>query len=124
MQALPTAVKLHILTALACFDTPTQVASSVKVVFALELSRQCIEAYHPYRRAGARLDPKWREVFDETRARLFAELDEIPIACKAYRLRQLDRMAGQAEDMGNLALVTRLIEQAAKEVGGVYERGQ
>jgi hypothetical protein len=124
MAALPTAVKLHILTALACFDTPTQVAASVKQQFGLELSRQRIEAWHPERAAGARLDVIWREVFDTTRAKLLTELNSIPIAHKSYRLRQLDRMAGQAEDMGNLPLAVRLIEQAAKEVGGVYERAR
>jgi hypothetical protein len=121
MAALPTAVKMHILTALACFDTPTQVSGSVKVIFGLELSRQCIEAHHPYRRAGAKLDPKWRRIFDDTRARLLVELDNIPIASQAYRLRQLERMVGQAEGMGNLQLAVRLYEQAAKEVGGHYE---
>jgi hypothetical protein len=115
MAALPTAVKLHILTALACFDTPTQVSGSVKVIFGLELSRQCIEAHHPYRRAGAKLDPKWRHIFDDTRARLLVELDDIPIACQAYRLRQLERMLERVEHMGNLALAARIIEQAARD---------
>lgn len=115
---------MHILTALACFESPTQVAASVKQQFGLELSRQRIEAWHPERAAGSRLDLIWREVFDTTRARLLIELDGIPIAHKSYRLRQLDRMAGQAEDMGNLPLAVRLIEQAAKEVGGVYERAR
>lgn len=124
MATLPTAVKMHILTALACFESPTQVAASVKQQFGLELSRQRIEAWHPERAAGSRLDVIWREVFDTTRARLLIELDGIPIAHKSYRLRQLDRMAGQAEDMGNLPLAVRLIEQAAKEVGGVYERAR
>lgn len=120
MAALPTAVKLHILTALACFETPTHVSGSVKVIFGLELSRQCIEAHHPYRRAGAKLDPKWRRIFDDTRAHLLVELDNIPIASQAYRLRQLERMVGQAEGMGNLQLATRLYEQAAKEIGGMF----
>jgi hypothetical protein len=124
MAALPTAVKLHILTALACFESPTQVAASVKQQFGLELSRQRIEAWHPERAAGARLDATWRDIFYTTRKRLAAELEDIPIACQAYRLRQLDRMAGQAEHMGNLQLAVRLYEQAAKEVGGVYEQAR
>lgn len=122
MATLPTAVKMHILTALACFDSPTQVAASVKQQFGLELSRQRIEAWHPERVAGARLDAAWREVFYATRARLAVELDDIPIAHKSYRLRQLDRMATRSEEMGNLGLAVQLIEQAAKEAGGMYER--
>ena len=116
MTALPTAVILHIVIELACFDTPAQVATTVKQRFGLALSRQRIEAYHPERRAGAKLSPKWRAMFYDTRARLLAQLDDIPIACQAYRLRVLERVAAQAEGMGNLLLAARIIEQAAKEM--------
>lgn len=121
MAILPTAVKLHILTALACFETPTAVAAAVKEQFGLTLSRQCIEAHHPHRQAGARLHPKWRAAFDETRARLMTELDHIPIACPAYRLRQLERMLERADGMGNVALAAQIVRQAAIEAGGMYE---
>ncbi len=120
MATLSTPVKLHIVTALACFDSPTQVAASVKERFGLVLSRQRIEAWHPERAAGARLDAKWRAVFDVTRARLLAELDGIPLAHRAYRLRRLGRLALQAETMGNVALAARIIEQAAREAGDLY----
>ena len=111
---------MHILTELACFGTPGQVAASVKEKFGIEVSRQCVEAHHPERRAGAKLNPALRALFYETRAKLWAELDDIPIACQTYRLRQLERMLERAENMGNLALAVQLIEQAAREVGGMY----
>lgn len=117
MTALPTAVIMHIVIELACFDTPAQVATTVKEKFGLTVTRQRIEAYHPERRAGAKLSPKWRTIFYDTRARLLAELDDIPIACQAYRLRVLERVAAQAESMGNLLLAARIIEQAAREAG-------
>jgi hypothetical protein len=93
------------------------VATSVKVNFGLVLSRQRIECWHPERRAGAKLGKHWRDVFYEVRARWVVELNSIGIACPAYRLKMLDRMAQRAEDMGNLALAARIIEQAAREVG-------
>jgi hypothetical protein len=117
MANIPTAVAIHILQGLACFDTPEQVAASVKVNFGLVLTRQRIEAWHPERRAGAKLGKRWRELFYETRARLLAELDNIPIACRSYRLKVLDRVAHQAEAMGNLPLAMQVLEQAAREVG-------
>ena len=117
MTALPTAVIMHIVIELACFDTPAQVATTVKEKFGLTVTRQRIEAYHPERRAGAKLSPNWRTIFYDTRARLLAELDDIPIACQAYRLRVLERVAAQAESMGNLLLAARIIEQAAREAG-------
>ncbi|MYN10290.1 DUF2280 domain-containing protein [Massilia sp. FT127W] len=107
---------MHIVIELACFDSPAQVAATVKEKFGVQLSRQRIEAYHPERAAGARLGAKWRTLFYDTRARLLAKLDNIPIACRSYRLRVLDSVAGQAEEMGNLQLAMQVLEQAAREM--------
>ncbi|SEO43761.1 hypothetical protein SAMN05428959_10815 [Duganella sp. CF517] len=115
MTTLPGHVCAYIVAALACYDSPEQVAAAVKVNFGLVLTRQRIEAWHPERRAGARLGARWRAMFYETRGKLLAELDDIPIACQAYRLRVLDRVAAQAEAMGNFELAARIIEQAARE---------
>ena len=117
MANIPTAVAIHILQGLACFDTPEQVAASVKVKFGLVLTRQRIEAWHPERRAGAKLGAHWREMFYETRAKLLAEVENIPIACRSYRLKVLQRVAEHAEAMGNLPLAMQVLEQAAREVG-------
>lgn len=117
MTTLPGHVCAYIVAALACYDTPEQVAAAVKVNFGLVLSRQRIEAWHPERRAGAKLGKRWSELFYETRAKLLAELDDIPIACRSYRLRVLDRVAQRAEEMGNLPLAMEVLEQAAREVG-------
>lgn len=117
MANIPTAVAIHILQGLACFDTPEQVAASVKVKFGLVLSRQRIEAWHPERRAGARLGEHWRELFYETRAKLLTEVENIPIACRSYRLKVLQRVAEHAEAAGNLPLAMQVLEQAAREVG-------
>jgi len=113
---------MHILTELACFATPMQVVTTVREKFGIEVSRQCVEAHHPERRAGAKLSPALCVLFYETRAKLLAELDNIGLASRAGRLRGLERMFEQAERMGNLALAVQLIQQAAREVGGMYER--
>lgn len=120
MRGLPTAVRMHILTELACFATPSQVAASVKEKFGAEVSRQCVEAHHPERKAGAKLNPALRALFYETRAKLVAELDDIGMAHQSCRLQGLERMLEQAERMGNLALAAQIIEQAARDVGGMY----
>ena len=116
MRGLPKAVRMHILTELACFATPSQVSASVKEKFGVEVSRQCVEAHHPERRAGAKLSPALCAVFYQTRAKLRAEFDDIPIACQSYRLKVLGRVAVQAEEMGNLPLAMRVLEQAAREM--------
>lgn len=117
MANLPGHVAAHIVAALACYESPEQVAASVKLHFGLVLSRQRIEAWHPERRAGAKLGAHWREMFYETRAKLLTELDNIPIACRSYRLKVLQRVAEQAEAVGNLPLAMQVLAQAAREVG-------
>lgn len=123
MAALPGHVGAYIVAALACYDTPEQVAAAVKQRYGLVLTRQRVEAWHPERRAGARLGNHWRAMFYETRARLLAELDDIAIACPAYRLRALDRIATLAEQMGNIALAAQVLEQAAREAGNLPGQG-
>lgn len=120
MAALKDEVKRFIVQALACFDTPSQVAEAVKLEFGLEIGRQQCAAYDPTKYVGRGLSAKWRTVFDDTRARFREETAEIPIANRAYRLRGLGRMAEKAETMRNLALTAQLYEQAAKETGDVY----
>lgn len=120
MAALKDEVKRFIVQALACFDTPSQVAEAVKQEFGLEVGRQQCAAYDPTKYVGRGLSAKWRAVFEDTRARFREETAEIPIANRAYRLRALGRMAEKAENMKNMALTAQLLEQAAKEVGDVY----
>lgn len=47
MAALNGEVKAFIVQALACFDTPSQVAEQVKKEFGLEVSRQQVESHDP-----------------------------------------------------------------------------
>lgn len=120
MAALSNEVKAFIVQALACFDTPTQVASAVREEFGLEVTRQKCEAHDPTKYAGRDLAKRWVALFEDTRKRFREETAEIPIANRAYRLRALGRMAVKAENMKNMALTAQLLEQAAKEVGDVY----
>lgn len=117
MAGLPTAVKIHILQGLACFDTPEKVVTSVKEEFGVVVTRQCVQAHNPERAAGVRLAPQWRAIFYDTRQRYMTELDGIGIIWPSVRLRRLQRMLEQAEAMGNLPLVIQILEQAAREAG-------
>lgn len=120
MANLNNEVKAYIVQALACFDTPSQVATSVREEFGIEVTRQQCEAHDPNKRAGRDLAKRWRILFDDTRKRFREETAEIPIANRAYRLRALGRLVEKAEGMRNLPLTAQLLEQAAKEVGDVY----
>ncbi len=120
MAALKNEVKSFIVQALACFDTPSQVAEAVKNEFGVALTRQQVESHDPTKASSKGLAAKWVTLFHDTRKRFREETAEIPIANRAYRLRALGRMAEKAENMKNMALTAQLLEQAAKEVGDVY----
>ncbi|CAJ0719408.1 hypothetical protein LMG6871_02843 [Ralstonia edaphis] len=120
MATLSDDVKAFIVQALACFDTPSQVAEAVKEQFGVVVARQQCEGYDPTKKSAHGLAKKWRTLFEETRKQFLDETARIPIANQAYRLRVLDRMAAKAERMGNMAMVSQLIEQAAKEAGGAF----
>ncbi len=124
MAVLRSEVKAYIVQALACFDTPSQVAESVKTEFGITITRQQVESHDPTKYAGQRLAKKWADLFHEARKRFREETADIPIANRAYRLRTLGRMAEKAESMKNMALTAQLLEQAAKEVGDVYVNRQ
>ncbi|MCO6690386.1 DUF2280 domain-containing protein [Pseudomonas asiatica] len=124
MAALSNEVKAFIVQALACFDTPSQVAAAVREEFGIEVTRQKCEAHDPTKRAGRDLAKRWRTLFEDTRARFREETAEIPIANRAYRLRTLGRLAEKVEGMRNYGLTLQILEQAAKEVGDVYVNRQ
>jgi hypothetical protein len=120
MAALANEIKLFIVQALACFDTPSAVVEAVNEKFDVTVSRQQCETYDPTKRAGAALAIRWVTAFEDTRKRFREEVAEIPIANRVVRLRALDRMARKAEDRGSIVLATQIIEQAAKEMGDLY----
>lgn len=120
MATLTDAAKRFIVQALACYDTPTQVAEAVKEEFGVEVHRAQVAQYDPTKQAGRSLAKKWRVLFDDTRKRFREEAAEIPIAQRAYRLRKMGQIAAKAEQMRNLPLVLQILEQAAKETGDAY----
>lgn len=124
MATLSPEVKGFIVQALACFDTPTQVAQAVKQEFNIDVTRQQVAQHDPTKSTGANLAAKWRVLFEDTRKRFRDDTADIPIANRSYRLRVLDRMAARAEGMKNMALAAQLLEQAAKESGGAFTNKQ
>lgn len=120
MAALTSEVKTFITQALACFDSPQQVAEAVKKEFGLTVSRQQCEYHDPTKRSSKGLGKKWVDLFEETRERFKEGKEDIAIANRTYRLRVLGRIATKAEDMKNYALAMQALEQAAKETGDAY----
>lgn len=124
MAALSEDVKAFIVQALACFDTPQQVADAVGQEFGLKIERMQVASYDPTKRTTRNLGKKWRELFEVTRKAFLEDQASIPIASQNFRLRALDRMYQEASKRGNLPLAAQLIEQAAKEAGGAFTNKQ
>ena len=124
MAALSNEVKAFIVQALACFDTPTQVAEAVKREFNLDVTRQQVETHDPTKRCSKTLAKRWVTMFEDTRKRFREETADIPIANRAFRLRALGRIVEKAENMRNLSLALQVLEQAAKEAGDMYVNRQ
>jgi hypothetical protein len=120
MAALNDDVKVYIVTALACFDTPKTVIEDVKEIFGLTLTSQQVDAYNPKSRNGERLSKKFKDLFAQTRAEFLEDAKRVPIANASVRLRKLQRLVDKAESRGNAKMVAELLEQAAKETGGAF----
>lgn len=120
MAALSDEVKLFVVKALACMDSPAQVREDVKRQFGIEVTPQQLQAYDPATVAGARMSAKLKTIFTDTRKKFREDVSDIPIANQPYRLRALQRALTKVESQGNVAMVAQLLEQAAKESGGVF----
>lgn len=121
MAALKEPVKIYIVQALACRDTPQEVVEQVKQEFGVDISRSQCECYDPTKYSGRNLSKKFVELFESTRERFDAGLIDIPIANKYYRLKQYQR---QLDRTRNVKTALKILEQAAKDIGGQFTNRQ
>lgn len=123
-NGLPDDVKRFVVQQLAMFETPSEVARSVKDEFGIEVSRQAVEAYDPGKRAGASLSQEFRDLFEATRTTFLTDTAAIGVSHKVVRLRTLARLIEKAEGRGNHVLAANLLVQVAKEMGDAYTNRQ
>lgn len=124
MAKLTAEQKIFIIQRLAVFDTPEQVAKAFTEAYGQNITRMQAESYDPNKAAGHNLSDKLRKVFEDTRTTFLTNLQDIPIANKAYRLRLLDKLARNADGKNNAVLAAAMAEQAAKEMGEHYTNRQ
>jgi hypothetical protein len=123
MARLNSEHKLFIVQELACFRTPTEVAEAVKAEFEVDVDRSQVKFYDPTKRpVDKKLPEKWKAIFWETREEYLAQTAAVAVSHKRYRLeviqRVLDRL--EAAKLKNNPAILQTVEQAAKEVGGIY----
>jgi hypothetical protein len=118
MAKLSEEMKHFIVTELAQFRAYAEVARLASAEFGVPVDRFQVRSYDPGN-TGFSASDRWRDFFNAARARYLSDVDAVPLSHRAYRLNELQQMFARARDGGNLVLASTLLEQAAKEVGGV-----
>lgn len=118
MAELTEPQKHEIVEALAWFRAPSEIIAHFRREYELELTHMQVGGYdptRPYYFAG----DKWREIFDAKRKAYLEEVAAVPVANQGFRLNELHDMYMAAKKAKNFPLAAQLLEQSAKEVGGV-----
>lgn len=118
MAKLRREVQIYIVRSLAQFNTPTETAQAVQQEFNIEMTRQKCEAYDPTKRTGQNLSAELKGEFEITRQNFIDNPQHVPLANLTYRLQRMQRVIDHAGK--NSMLVLSTLEQAAKDVGGVF----
>lgn len=119
MAVLKKGVKTFIVRSLAMFNTPAETADAVQQEFGIQVTRQQCEAYDPTKRTGQRLSQDLRDEFWATRNEFLENPENhVPIANLTVRLQHLQRLIDRHSK--NPVLLMDALEQAAKDVGGLY----
>lgn len=122
MAALKEPVKIFIVQALACRDTPQEVAEQVLQEFGVKVDRKQCQSYDPTKAAGKNLSKKFVDLFHKTRADFDAGLIDIPIAQKYYRLKQYQKHL--EKNARNTVMSLNIMKQAAQDLGGQFTNRQ
>lgn len=121
MATLSTPHKVFIVTALARFHTPTEVAEAVQQEFGLEVTRQQVDYYNPKTSTGRdRLAKRWKELHEEARRRYLGQVEEVAVAHERWRLEKLEKIVRDRMDRMDHGTAMKALEQAARERGKAY----
>jgi len=108
---------------LAMFYSNKEVSQLVKKQFGIHVKPNHIGFYD----AGAvgynksQLSRRWKDLFFEVREKYIEEAQKVPIAHKGFRLNGLQRLFEIYMKDKDYTKVQSVLEQAAKEVGGLFE---
>lgn len=112
-----------IVSQLAMYAANSEVRDYMKEEFDVEVSAMTVARHNPQNKASeGYLRKEFVDLFWTMRENFQRGLEDCGIVWKAYRLRKLDEMMRKAKLAGNFDLAARLLEQAAKEVGGMFDQ--
>lgn len=111
--------KMEIVSGLASFRTTSEITAAFRSNHGLELDRKQVGRYHP-RRCYYAGGEKWRQIFEVKREAYLKEVSSVPIAHQAFRRHALQEQYDKAVLKEQPAIVLSVLEQAAKEIGGMF----
>ncbi|MCU4491285.1 DUF2280 domain-containing protein [Acinetobacter guillouiae] len=118
MATLKEPVKIFIVQSLACFETPQQVVDAVREEFGIEIERQQVASYDPTKATCRGMSKKLKTLFEHTREHFKKNIYDIPLANKAVRLNELQKM--YVDWKNNKVKKQSIIKQVKDEMHG-YE---
>ena len=121
-QRLTKEQKHYIVELLGSHCTPSQVARAFQERFGMEVSPQAVQCYDPTKTAGALLSREMRKLFARVRQEHQANIENVGVSRTIYRLQALQDGVETYRERENYLAMAALLEQAAKEVGGVFRR--
>lgn len=118
MAELSQAQKLEIVTMLACYREPVAIIAYFVETY-LDLAPMPFRQILAYDPTSPHYDAgeKWLDIFDAKRKQYLEEVASVPIANQGFRLQMLQEELKRALKDNKSPLA--ILEQAAKEVGGV-----
>lgn len=100
---------------------PTEVQRMLKDRCDVEVELNQISYYNPDLNSSAQLSKTWRELYHHKKDQYKDEVLSHETAHKAYRIGMLEKAAKEYQKKGNYMAMASMLEQIAKEVGGVFE---
>jgi hypothetical protein len=121
MPALTDQQKLFVVEHLGTYHTLSEVAERLQTVFQVTATLQQLQRYDPTTAAGVTLRADLKKLFYRARETFVSSQETIAIAHKSWRLAELQKLFERYKTKAPV-IAARMLEQAAKEAGGVYAR--
>ena len=122
MEKLNPEQKQFIVQRLACFASPTEVKKELKEVYDIEVTTSVIAAYDPNTAQSKNTSADYKVLFVKTRKRFLESETDVALSHRAYRLQRLYGLLEHTLVKQSPKLAMLVLEQAAKEMGGMYLR--
>jgi hypothetical protein len=115
-RTLPRSCPESIVMYLATGYSPSEIRTLIKDEFGIEVSGGVISYYDPRHIAGAKLKQDLKDLFYSTHRKFIENLQDIPIAHAATRLRYLNAVVNKGFDSGDYKSIVNAVKESRIEM--------